>query len=519
MTVSRLAAAVRGPGHNASVSTPTPAPHPSPSDTRATDRPAPVEGVRSHDAAGRSPVREGSRVVVVGGGPGGYEAALVAAQLGAQVWVVEQQGMGGAAVLTDVVPSKTLIATAEWVTFTESAAELGIDPGGAGRHTVDMAVVNARVLDLARRQSHDIRVRLEREGITVLDGRGRLAGEIRQDGTRLVHVEGAAGTTELVADIVLLAPGATPRVLPDARPDGERILTWTQMYGLDSPPEHLVVVGSGVTGAEFAGAYNGLGVRVTLVSSRDRVLPGEDEDAAELIETVFRRRGMTVLSRSRAAAVRRTDDGVVVELTDGREVEASHCLVAVGGVPSTEGLGLAEAGVAVTDSGHIQVDRVSRTTAPRVYAAGDATGVLPLASVAAMQGRVAMWHALGDAVSPLDTAAVAANIFTAPEIATIGASQQEVDEGTVDGVVARIPLARNPRAKMLGIHEGFVKIIADRHSGTVLGGVVVAPRASELIFPVALAVSQRITVDQLANVYTIYPSLSGSIAEAARTLH
>src|SRR5699024_6156147 len=226
--------------------------------------------------------------------------------------------------------------------------------------SVDMAAVNRRVLELAQRQSQDIRARLEREGIRVVDGTGRLAGHLGSTGTRPVHVTTADGEEiELVAEIVLVATGATPRILPDAQPDGERILTWVQMYNLTELPEHLVVVGSGVTGAEFASAYNGLGVPVTLVSSRDRVLPGEDEDAAELIETVFRRRGMTVLSRSRAQAVRRTDDGVAVELTDGRVVQASHCLVAVGGVPNTDGLGLHEAGVELTESGHILVDRVS----------------------------------------------------------------------------------------------------------------------------------------------------------------
>ncbi len=480
--------------------------------------PAPAEGRRTHETAGSSPVRAGSRVVIVGGGPGGYEAALVAAQLGARVTVVERQGLGGAAVLTDVVPSKTLIATAEWMTATADAAELGIR-GGAEGTSVDMAAVNRRVLELARRQSQDIRSRLEREGIRIVDGVGRLAGDLRSDGTRVVLATTDSGEEELVGEIVLIATGAHPRVLPDARPDGERILTWAQMYGITEPPEHLVVVGSGVTGAEFASAYNGLGVPVTLVSSRDRVLPGEDEDAAELIETVFRRRGMNVLSRSRAAAVRRVGDGVEVELTDGRVIAASHCLLAVGGVPNTEGLGLEEAGVETTPSGHIRVDRVSRTTGVRVYAAGDCTGELPLASVAAMQGRIAMWHALGDAVAPLDLDAVTANIFTAPEIATIGVTEREVLDGVVDAVITQLPLARNPRAKMLGIREGFVKVMADRHSGAVIGGVVVAPRASELIFPLAIAVTQRVTADQLANVYTIYPSLTGSIAEAARTLH
>src|SRR5699024_9600497 len=188
-------------------------------------------------------------------------------------------------------------------------------------------------------------------------------------------------------------------------------------------------------------------------------------------------------------------------------------------VPNTADLGLADIGVGLTERGHIQVDRVSRTTALRVYAAGDCTGVLPLASVAAMQGRIAMWHALGDAVSPLATDAVTANIFTAPEIATTGVTERQALDGEVAALVTQLPLARNPRAKMLGIREGFVKVMADRHSGAVVGGVVVAPRASELIFPLAIAVTQRLTVDDLANVYTIYPSLTGSIAEAARTLH
>jgi pyruvate/2-oxoglutarate dehydrogenase complex dihydrolipoamide dehydrogenase (E3) component len=187
-----------------------------------------------------------------------------------------------------------------------------------------------------------------------------------------------------------------------AEPDGERILTWQQIYDLPALPERLIVVGSGVTGAELAHGYLGLGAEVVLVSSRDRVLPGEDADAAEVIENVFRRRGMQVLNRSRAAAVRRAGDGVIVTLEDGRTVDGSHCLLAVGSIPNTAGIGLVEAGVELSASGHVEVDRVSRTQVRGVYAAGDCTGVLPLASVAAMQGRIAMWHVLGDAVSPIN---------------------------------------------------------------------------------------------------------------------
>ncbi|NLE70727.1 MAG: NAD(P)H-quinone dehydrogenase [Actinomycetales bacterium] len=465
---------------------------------------------------GRRP-RRAARVVVVGGGPGGYEAALVAARAGADVTLAERHGLGGAAVLTDVVPSKTLIATAEWMTIAARAPELGIrsvgDRDQPGPFAADLARVNARVRELAEAQSADIRARLEAEGVRVVEGTARLDGP-----GRVVVARPAGGEHAFDADAVLLATGATPRVLPDAVPDGERVLDWTQVYGLTTLPERLVVVGSGVTGVEFAGAYGALGCDVVLVSSRDQILPSEDPDAAAVVEEVFRQRGMTVLSRSRAAAVRPTGDGVVVTLTDGRTVEGSHCLLAVGSVPSTGGMGLAEAGVALTESGHVEVDRVSRTTAPGVYAAGDCAGVLPLASVAAMQGRIAMEHALGQAVTPLDLRTVAANVFTAPEIASVGASQRSLDEAGTPYVTSRLELARNPRAKMLGMRDGFVKLFAHASTGTVLGGVVVAPRAGELIFPVTLAVAQRLTADDVAHAFTVYPSLSGSIAEVARLL-
>ena len=468
--------------------------------------------------------RPPSRVVIVGGGPGGYEAALVARRRGADVVVVERKGLGGSAVLTDVVPSKTLIATAEWMRQADSGPELGIrSVGESGPEPVrtnlevDLGAVNARVLKLAAAQSADIRARLEHEGVRIVAGEARLDGPLRvqvttsdDDGPRKLTLE---------ADVVLLAVGASPRQLPEAVPDGERILRWDQLYELTELPSRLIVVGSGVTGAEFAGAYHALGCDVVLVSSRDQVLPGEDDDAARVIQDVFTTQGMTVLSRSRAAAARRTADGVEVELADGRVVEGSHVLMAVGSVPNTAGLGLEEAGVRLTSSGHVEVDRVSRTTAPGVYAAGDCTGVLPLASVAATQGRIAMAHALGDAVVPLKLQTIASTVFTLPEIATVGRSAAWLEEHAIRYVATTLELARNPRAKMLGIRDGFMKLFAHASTGVVLGGVVVAPRASELILPVALAVARRLTVDDLADTATIYPSLSGSLAEAARVLH
>ena len=463
-------------------------------------------------------MRRVNRVVVIGGGPGGYEAALVAAQLGADVTVVDSDGLGGSAVITDCVPSKTLIATAELMADMEEADELGLIIGAPGKHddrlSVDLAKVNGRVKRLALAQSADIERRLTRESVRILAGRGRL------DGPGKVAVELNDGGSEVVeADAVLVATGASPRTLDTAKPDGERILTWEQVYDLEEVPEKLIVVGSGVTGAEFASAYNALGIDVTLVSSRDRVLPGEDADAAEVIEQVFRRRGMTVLSKSRMASVTREGDTVTVTLTDGRTVEGTHCLLALGSIPNTRGLGLEEAGVEVDESGNVVVDKVSRTSARGVYAAGDCTGVLMLASVAAMQGRIAMWHFLGDAVQPLDLKRVSSNVFTAPEIATVGYTQKAVDAGEIDAECVMLPLSGNPRAKMQGVRDGFVKLFARRGTGHIVGGVVVGPRASELIHPVAVAVSEHLTADQVAHAFTVYPSMSGSVAEAARRLH
>ncbi len=460
------------------------------------------------------------RVVILGGGPGGYEAALVARQLGGEVTLVDRDGIGGAAVLTDCVPSKTLIATAEMMTAIQNSGELGLRLAGEGDDVpmadhvrVDLGAVNRRVLQLARAQSTDIADRLAAEGIRVLAGTGRLAGPDR------VICSSDDGDEVLDADVVLIATGTTPRELPEARCDGERILNWKQVYNLTRLPEKLIVVGSGVTGAEFASAYDALGATVVLVSSRDQVLPGHDADAGRVLQDVFERRGMQVMSRSRAVAARRQGDSVVVTLQDGREVEGSHCLMAVGAVPNTSGIGLAEAGVGLSPSGHVVVDKVSRTSARGVYAAGDCTGVFALASVAAMQGRIAMWHSLGDAVTPLDLRTVSANVFTAPEIATVGVSQQEVDAGELVCVSYTLPLRGNARAKMQGLRDGFVKLFCLPVTGIIVGGVVVAPQASELIHSISIAVSQRITVDNFSHVFTVYPSMSGSVSEAARRLH
>lgn len=460
------------------------------------------------------------RIVIIGGGPGGYEAARAGRQLGAEVVLIEENGIGGNAVLTDVVPSKTLIATAEAAQRVEIAQSLGIGFSLDGKKIspkieIDLKALNKRLLKLAKSQSEDMHASLRKLGVRVISGRGRL------DGNHHVVVEHSVGGEQerIEAKTIIVAVGASPRELPGATSDGERILNWKQLYNLTELPEHLIVVGSGVTGAEFASAYLELGCKVTLVSSRDKVLPGNDADAAALIEEVFTRHGMNLLKQVRAKSVVNTGSGVEVELSTGEKISGSHCLVAVGAIPNTAGLGLEEAGIKLEEDGRVVVNKVARTARANVYAIGDCSTSLPLASVSAMMGRTAVYHTMGDVATPTRLRNVASNVFTAPEIAQVGWSQQEIEQGLVRGEVHTIMLEGNPRAKMQGLREGFIKLFASVGSGTVIGGVVVAPRASDLIYPIAVAIENRLTVDQLARTYTVYPSLSGSIAEAASALH
>ena len=456
--------------------------------------------------------------MIIGGGPGGYEAALAGIQLGAQVTLIERNGVGGSAVLTDVVPSKALIATADAANSVREASSLGIRFKAEGKLVdpkvdLDLGAINQRLLAIAKEQSTEMTHQLTSLGVRLIHGSGRLEGNHHVVAT---HHDGKK--EKLEAKTIIVAVGAHPRTISSAEPDGSRILTWLDLYDLKELPEHMIVVGSGVTGAEFASAFMGLGSQVTLISSRDTVLPGEDADAAALIEKVFIRNGMQVLSKSRAESVINTGTGVEVTLSDGRVISGSHCLMAVGSIPNTAGLGLQEAGVELTESGHVVVNKVARTSRANVYAVGDCTTFLPLASVSAMQGRTAVFHTLGDVARPTELRNVAANVFTAPEIASVGWTEKDVQAGLVNGTVHKIELELNPRAKVQGINDGFIKLVASS-GGTVIGGVVVAPKASELIYPIAIAVENRLTVDQVARTFAVYPSISTSITDAARALH
>jgi dihydrolipoamide dehydrogenase len=279
-------------------------------------------------------------------------------------------------------------------------------------------------------------------------------------------------------------------------------------------PERLIVVGSGVTGVEFVHIFESLGSEVTLVVSRQQILPHRDPEVAAVLEENFIERGVRLVIGARSIGLERSGDSVVVQCDDGRRVVGTHVLLAIGSVPLTAELGLAEAGVS-TSNGFVQVDEFSRTSIPTIYGAGDCTGQMLLSSVAAMQGRKIARHALGLAVTPIDYNKVAQAVFTEPEIASVGL--EEADAAAVGRKVrtTKVPFAANARAVLQGNTDGFVKLTSDPATGVVLGGTVVGHRASELIGILALAVQARVTVNTLVETLLVHPSLSESISDAA----
>ncbi|HUG86058.1 MAG TPA: NAD(P)H-quinone dehydrogenase [Euzebya sp.] len=462
------------------------------------------------------------KIVILGGGPGGYEAALVAAEQGADVTVISREGLGGNSVLWDCVPSKAMIVSSVAMGSMETAERLGVHLGGgqdvATSVFADVAHVMDRVRDLGLTQSADIETKVIAAGARIVRGIGRLAGP------DMVEVEGEDGSvTAFKGDAILIATGSNPRILPFFQPDGGRVFSSRELFSLREAPDRLIVVGSGVTGAEYAQAFAKFDVDVHLVSSREVILPSEDPDAARVLEGEFERWGMTIHRRRRAYDMQVAEDGVRVRIGDadgGREewIEASHALYCVGQVPVSRRLGLEAAGVILREDGAIPVDAVSRTNVRTVYAAGDVTGGIMLASVAAMQGRNAMYHALGMAVAPLRWDAIAACVFTSPQVATVGLSGADLAESQTPVDTVTLDFAGNPRAKMEEATVGFVKIHALKGSGTVVGGTVVAHNASDLITPLSVAVHNRLSVGQIAQAFSIYPSMGGSTTEAARQL-
>lgn len=450
------------------------------------------------------------RFVVIGAGPAGLRAASVAARLGAEVTLVEREILGGAANLEDCIPSKAMIATGAALGLAGRSHRLGLRPVEAH---LDLAALRERVQEITSGLESANAQLLSSQGVRVLQGTGSLRGPHE------VVVETEAGeVVELDADAILISTGSRPRVPQWAAVDGKRVLVTRQAYPPPEIPDHLVVIGSGVTGVEFVHMFRSLGSAVSLVVSRQQVLPQKDPEVAAVLEADFLARGVRLLKGARAVGIEVGSDAVRVVCDDGRKAEGSHVLLAIGSVPNSDGMGLKEAGVLLDQSGHIPVNQHCQSNIGWIYAGGDVSGRLPLASVALSQGAKVAEHVMGlhsREHRHLDYDKAASAIFTEPEIADVGLAEAEAFSCGRKIRVTKVPFAANARALINGDPRGFVKIISDPATGVVLGGSIVGERAAELISVLAVAVTNNLKVTDLAESLLVHPALAEALSEAA----
>ncbi|HEX5095949.1 MAG TPA: FAD-dependent oxidoreductase [Acidimicrobiia bacterium] len=448
------------------------------------------------------------RLVIIGGGPAGNTAATVAASLGAEVTLIEREVVGGAAHLRDCIPSKAMIATGNELTELGHAQTMGLDAHGS----LDVAALRTRVATIEQRLCNDITGLLESQGVRMIHGTGRMTDP------HTVVAESADGTEEVTADAILLSTGSRPRIPDWAHIDRERVLTTRDAYPPPEIPEHLIVIGSGVTGVEFTHMFSALGAQVTLIVSRQQVLPYKDPEVAAVLEAEFLRRGVKLLKGARAISIGREGDKVFVACDDGRAADGSHAVFAIGFLPNSEGLGCEAAGVDVNEGGFVPGNRHCQTNVSHIYSAGDLSGRLPLSSVAAMQGRKIAEHVMGLTAREhrhLDYDKAASAIFTDPEIADVGVAEADAFAAGRKLRVTKVPFSANPKSLINGDTRGFVKILSDPATGIVLGGSIVGRNAAELISVVAVAVTNNLKVADIVDSLLVHPALAESLAEAA----
>lgn len=450
-----------------------------------------------------------TRMVIVGGGPAGNSCATTAARLGAEVVLIERDTIGGAAHLWDCIPSKAMIAAGNARSFVQRSMRMGLSEVATD---VDLVQLRDRLSTLEHRLESQIRSLLASQQVQFAHGTATMLD------AHTVRAETTDGPVDFEADVIVLATGSRPR-LPDWAPvDGVRVLTTRDAYPPPTMPEHLVVIGSGVTGVEFVHMFASMGSEVTLIVSRQQVLPAKDPEVAAALEEDFLRRKVQLLKGARAVGISTQDGEVTVSCDDGRVVRGSHALLAIGSVPNSETLGLENAGVHSED-GYVPVDVNLRSNVGHIYAAGDLSGRLPLSSVASIQGQKIAEHALGAlSVSRrrvIDYDKAASAIFTEPEIADVGLAEADAFSEGRKVRVTKVPFASSAKAQINDDPRGFVKIVSDPATGVVLGGSIVGRHAAELISVIAVAVSNGLTVADIHESALVHPTLAEALREAA----
>jgi len=445
-------------------------------------------------------------VAVLGGGPGGYVAALRAAVRGARVCCIEAQALGGTCLNLGCIPSKAMLHASELAWQMRHAAEFGL---AAGERTVDGAAFMRRVARVVAENRAGVESLFKARKIDVLRGRGRLLA------AGALAVDAADGPRELRARAVILATGTRP-----ARPaflpwDSGRVMTTDEATTRADLPESALIIGGGVTGCEFATIYAELGIPVTLIELLDRLVPGLDADASKAVQRSLMKRGVAIRVAAKIVAMQAEGNGLTARLESGETLSAAWALATVGRVPNTDGIGLEAVGVAV-ENGIIRVDERCRTSVPGIYAIGDAAERQWYAHLASRMGIVAADNATGHDHSDARDV-VPAGMFTHPEVATVGLAESEARARVCDVRVARYPYLASGMARAFGETDGLVKIIGEAATGRLLGAVVIGPHATDVIQELALAMRQGLTVEQVAATVHAHPTFAEGVLEAAES--
>ena len=449
-------------------------------------------------------------LVVIGSGPGGYVAAIRAAQLGMRTAVVEQEELGGVCLNWGCIPTKSILHSAEqYDAVVRGVPGLVVD----GVRPDYPAVIEAS-RKAAKRLSRGVRSLMKKNRIDVLNGRGELGGAgqvvVRSDSGEEVHE----------CDRILLATGSTEWVFPGVEVDGERVLTSREALASRSLPDSIAIIGGGAVGVEFAYAYACYGVQVTLVELQDQLLPGFDRQVADELAAAFERRGIRLCLSTAYRSLDRRSDGVCVKLEGGQgeqEITGEKVLLAVGRRARTDGLGLDRRGVEV-EAGFIRVGEDLRTTAPDVWAIGDCNGPPLLAHAASHEGVAAVELMAGVRQHGVDPLLVPGNVYCQPQVATVGLSETQARERGLDVRVGKLPFVASGKAVATGHTTGFVKLVANARHGELLGCQIIGAGATEMINEVALAMSLECTVSEVADVCRAHPTLSEVLADAALTV-
>ncbi|MBN2391527.1 MAG: dihydrolipoyl dehydrogenase [Anaerolineae bacterium] len=451
-------------------------------------------------------------VVVVGAGPGGYVAAIRAAQLGMKVALVEREHLGGVCLNWGCIPTKALLRNAEVARLLGDGKEFGFSVENV---TLDYGAAIDRSRKISARLVKGVETLLKGNHIDVVWGSAKLTSP-----TSVAVATKEGDTQTFTAKSIIIATGSRARLIPGVAADGECVLTARHALERRELPKSAIIIGAGPIGLEFATVWRAYGVNVTVVEMLDHILPVEDEEAAAELARQFRRQKIQTLTSTRVEDIKTTANGVQVLVTGSKgeqTLEGEVVLVAIGVQPNSENLGLEAVGV-TTERGWITVDGFMRTNVPAVYAIGDVNGILPLAHVASAQAILTVETIAGHKTKPFDVTAMPRGTYTSPQVASFGLSEAKAQEQGLNVRVGKFPFLANGKALGLGDNAGFVKIIAEERSGEIVGAVVVGPEATELLPELVLARTTELTPEEIAHTMHAHPTLNEAVMEAAHSV-